>query len=193
MAENQVGISQRQLAKEFSVSRCCITRNMKKMGLKYYKRQRAPKYNQQQLEKIPGRCRKLRRKFINNKTILILDDEKYFTMSGDNMPANAGFYSSNKINTPNDVKFKQKRKYEPKVLVWLALSCQGVSQPYIGTTKGVAINSDVYVQKCLPKLLAFIKEHHQHDDYIFWPDLASSHYANTTIDWLKERKINFVP
>ena len=63
MLEDQVEISQRQLAKEFSVSRCCIMRNMKKMGLKYYKRQRTPKYNQQQLEKIPGQCRK----FINKK------------------------------------------------------------------------------------------------------------------------------
>ena len=45
IVEDQVGISQRQLAKEFSVSRRCIMCNMKKMGLNYYKRQRAPKYN----------------------------------------------------------------------------------------------------------------------------------------------------
>ena len=90
-------------------------------------------------------------------------------MLGGNMPANAGFYSSNKTNTPNDVKFKQKQKFEYKVLVWLALS-RGVSQPYIGTTKRAAINSNVYGRKCLPKLLAFIKTHHQHDEYIFWPE-----------------------
>ena len=43
IVENQVRISQRQLAKEFSVSRCCTMHNMKKMGLNYYKRSRAPK------------------------------------------------------------------------------------------------------------------------------------------------------
>ena len=75
----------------------------------------------------------------------------------------------------------------------MALCSKGVSQPYIGTTQGVAINSDVYVRKCLLKLLAFIKAHHQHGEYVFRPDFASSHYANTTIDWFKERKINFVP
>ena len=32
-------------------------------------------------------------------------------MSGDNMPANAGFYSSNKTNMSNDVKFKQKQEF----------------------------------------------------------------------------------
>ena len=84
-------------------------------------------------------------------------------MSGDNMLANAGFYSLNKINMPNGVKFKQKQQFESKVLVWSTLSSKGVSQPYIGTTKGAAINSDVYVQKCLPKLLTFIKTHHQHE------------------------------
>ena len=56
MVEDQVGIVQRQLTKEFSVSRCCIMRNMKKMGLNYYKRHRAPKCNQQQFGKISGQC-----------------------------------------------------------------------------------------------------------------------------------------
>lgn len=76
------------------------------------------------------------------------------------MLANAGFYSSNKLHTPNHVKFKQKEKFELKVLVWLAFSNQGVSQPYIRTTKGVAVDSDVYVRQCLRKLLSFIKTNH---------------------------------
>ena len=104
IVEDQVGISQRQLPKRFSISRCCIMLNMKKMRLNYYKRQQAPKYNQQQLEKNPGQCRK----FINKKTIIIIDNGKCFAMSGDNKPANAGFYFSNTTNTPNNVKFKQK-------------------------------------------------------------------------------------
>ena len=33
---------------------------------------------------------------------------------------------------------KQKQKFASKVLVWLALSSEGISQPYIGTTKGAA-------------------------------------------------------
>ena len=45
--ENTVGVSQRKLASKFNVSRSCIRRNLKKLGLKDYKRQRAPKYNQQ--------------------------------------------------------------------------------------------------------------------------------------------------
>ena len=87
---------------------------------------------------------------------------------------------------------KNKNLTLSKVLVWLALFSEGVSQSYIGTTKGGAINRDVYCRKCLLKLLAFVKTQHQHDEYIFWPEPACSYYANTTIDWLKERKINFV-
>ncbi|CAF2052575.1 unnamed protein product [Rotaria magnacalcarata] len=168
-------------------------RNIKKLGLKYYKRQKAPKYNQKQLDQMAWRCRKLRRNFIDSKKFIVMDDEKYFTLSGDNMPGNAGFYSSNTANTPWNVKFKSKQKFEPKVLVWLALSSKGISVPYIGTTHGPAIDSNLYVQKCLPKLLAFIRRYHADNNYIFWPDLASSHYAKTTITWLNQQNIHFVP
>ncbi|CAF4652187.1 unnamed protein product, partial [Rotaria sp. Silwood2] len=173
-AENRVGTSQRKLAKKFE-------------------RQRAPKYTQKQLEQIPAKCRKLRREFTDQETFIIVDDEKYFTFSGEETPGNAGFYSSNKENTPDDVKFKSKQKFEPKILVWLALSSKGISTPFIGTTKGPAVDTDVYIGKCLPKLLKFIEKHHLDDKYIFWPDLASSHYANTTSAWLNEQKVPFVP
>jgi hypothetical protein len=34
---------------------------------------------------------------------------------------------------------------------------------------------------------------HLDDKYIFWPDLASSYYANKTIQWLNKRKVPFAP
>ena len=33
--------------------------------------------------------------------------------------------------------------------------------------------------------------HHQDLDYMFWPDLASSHYSGATVDWM-EKNINYV-
>ncbi|CAF3167290.1 unnamed protein product [Rotaria socialis] len=154
---------------------------------------RAPKYTPQQLEKIPGKCRKLRRKITDPKTFLIMDDEKYFSFSGDNMPSNAGFWSGDKEHVSPEVNFKSKQKFAPKILVWLGISSKGISAPYIGTTKGPAVNGDIYIKKCLPKLLTFIYEHHQDDKYVFWPDLASSHYAKKTIEWLNEQNVPFVP
>ena len=73
--------------------------------------------SQKQLEQIPGKCRKLRREFTDQETFIIVDDEKYVTFSGEETPGNADFYSSNKENTPDDVKFKYKQKFEPKTLV----------------------------------------------------------------------------
>ena len=104
-----------------------------------------------------------------------------------------GFYSANKANSPIDVKFRSKKKFEWKVLIWLTLSDKGISQPFISTSKGFAINSDVYVPKYLPKLFAFIRKYHDQDNYVFWPDLASSHYSKVSIEWLQQHNIPFVP
>ena len=164
---NTVGLSQRKLASKFNVSRSCIRRNLKKLGLKYYKGQRAPKYNQQQPEHMSNKCRKLQRSLAKQGKFIVIDDEKYFTFSDDNMPGNARFYSCNKQTSPPDVRFKCKGKFAPKVLVWLGLSSKDVSAPYIEKTKGPAINADVYRQKCLQRLLKFINKHNLQDEYIF--------------------------
>ncbi|CAF3331247.1 unnamed protein product [Rotaria socialis] len=124
---------------------------------------------------------------------MIIDNEKYFTFSGVEMPSIAGFYSSGKENTPSDVKYKSKRQFKSKILVSLALSSTGTSTPYIERTKGPAVDADVYICKFLTKLIKFINKYHINDKYIFWPDLAGSHYANKTTDWLNERKVSFVP
>ena len=42
-------------------------------------------------------------------------------------------------------------------------------------------------------LIPFIKKYHSTDLHVFWPDLASSHYANSVQDYLKSEKIEFLP
>ena len=186
--ESQAGVSQRKMAAKFKVSSSCIRHNLNKMGLKYYKRRRAPKYTSKQLEEMPGTCRKL----TDSETFIIMDDEKHFSFSGDNMPSNVGFGSCERERTSSKVKFKSKRKFARKILVWLAVFSKDISALHMETTKGSAINDDVYVKKCLPKLLRFINKHHQGDKYLFWPDLASSHYAKKAMEWLDEHNIPFV-
>jgi hypothetical protein len=41
------------------------------------------------------------------------------------------------------------------------------------------------------RVLPFIRQSHQYDNYLFWPDLSTSHYAKDCVDWMKEN-INFV-
>jgi hypothetical protein len=105
------------------------------------------------------------------------------------MPGNSRFYSFDKEHTQPDVKFKCKQNFTSKISVCLAVSNKGISTPYIGTT----IDGYLYIEKFLPKLLTFITEHHQDDKYIFWADLTISHYVKTTIEWLNQQKIPFVP
>ena len=70
---------------------------------------------------------------------------------------------------------------------------KGLSKPYF-RPNGMAINQEVYLNEWIIKrLVPFIQEHHSDGKYVFWPDLASSHYAKTVINWLEEHKIPIVP
>ena len=121
-----------------------------------------------------------------------MDDEKYFTLSNTNIPGNDIYYSSNKSEAPVEIKYKRKKKFEDKVLIWAAISSEGISDPYISKSDN-AINVNTYINECLKKrLLPFVREMHEDDNYVFWPDLASAHYAKKTQDWLKSENIEFV-
>lgn len=122
-----------------------------------------------------------------------MDDEKYFSFSWNNGNINSGFYSDDLKKTPDKVRYSAKAKFEPKVLVWAAISAKGISQLYIQDSKAMAVNADVYINKCLVKLEKFIKDRHSEDDILFWPDLASCHYAKKTLEWLNTKNIPFVP
>lgn len=192
-AKNKIGESTRKLARKFGISKSGVHKILKKNNVIYRKRKRAPKYTTKQLEKIPKCCRALRREHFADEKFIILDDESYFTFSHHELSGNDGFYTDNIEATPNEVKYASQSKFEPKVLVWVAISSKGISAPLIRTNKAKAINADVYISQCLPKLKQFIGKYHTGDEIMFWPDLASCHYAKKTLNWLTEQNIPFVP
>lgn len=190
--ENRFGVSQRRLARRFKVSQSTISRTLKtRMSVRVYKRRSAPKYaSTDQQHRAKMNCLKLYKR-ISPICNLILDDEKYFSLSG-NVPGNNRFYSSNPSSTPANVKFRQRQKYEPHVLVWLAISSKGVSSPYLHRSK-IAIRQDTYLNACIRRrLLPFIARYHRGDEILFWPDLASSHYAQSVLDCLVKNKVPYV-
>ena len=67
---------------------------------------------------------------IYRKSDFIIDGESYFTLSNSVLAGNDSYYSNDRIQTPDDVKHFDKAKYEPKVLVWIAISPKGLSKPY---------------------------------------------------------------
>ncbi|CAM4810832.1 unnamed protein product [Rotaria magnacalcarata] len=111
------------------------------MGIQYYKKQRAPKYTDKQLEEIPTRAQRLYHMLSNNDFEFIMDDEKYFLSQDQSVPTNRGSYTSDKRSTAPQIKFKRIQKFEPKVLVWIAVSEKGISKPFFQNTSKLLVKS----------------------------------------------------
>lgn len=147
--------------------------------------------DQQQEKRARQNCGKLYRQLLNDFD-LILDDEKYFKLAGDNVVGNRFFYSTDPDNAPVDVKFLRKKKFEEKVMIWMAISAKGVSSVYVHQSKQ-AIRQETYIRQCIEqRLIPFIKKFHSDGNYLFWPDLANAHYGNDTQAFLRQNDINYV-
>ena len=104
LVNKRTGISLRWLAPRFKVSYQTVSNHLKAMGISYYKKQRAQKYINQQLEEVWTRARRLYRMLSSNDFELIMDDEKYFLLQNQSAPTNRGFYTSDKRTTAPQVK-----------------------------------------------------------------------------------------
>lgn len=190
--DHKTGVSQRMLAKRFNVSKSYMNEIIKtKTNIRYYKKFKVPKRTEKQKAEIRPKCSFLT-SFFRNKAIIV-DDESYFKLSNCQLSGNSGFYSSNKDKTPDDVKLKRVAKFESKLLVWIALTPDGLTKPFIAKS-GQSICSSTYISNCLDKILVpYINEHFNDGEYVFWPDMASCHYSNETQEFMKSKNINFVP
>jgi hypothetical protein len=192
--DGKKGISQRKQALKYKISQPYVSKILGWAGVKYYKRGNKPKTSPEQDIKIKKRLNLLSKtKFRpSNGLKIVMDDESYFSLSGENMPGNDGYYSSNKSTTDIEVKYRTKAKFPAKILVWVAISENGRSNAYFAP-KNCAIDSKTYSKECIIKrLIPFLRTHHEDGQYLFWPDLAPAHYSKNTIAVLKENNINFV-
>lgn len=123
---------------------------------------------------------------------IIEDDESYFTIDGSDYNKNDFYYSHPSISVPEDVKTKPIPKFADKVMVWIAMCPKGLSQVVITKSRN-AVNSETYIKDCLPKVKKLIEKHYQDGNYIFWPDLASSHYSKLSLQSMNDLSIKVVP
>ena len=124
----------------------------------------------------------------------VIDDEKYFGLTGFQMSGNRHFYSSDKGLTPSNVATYSKKKFEPKVMLWLTISPKGISRPVLTSGCSMAVKSSMYITRCLnPCLVPFLHKKYPNGGYVFWPDKASSRYSLKTTTVLNNKGINFVP
>ena len=192
LVNKRTGISLRQLAPRFKVTYQTVSHHLKAMGIRYYKKQRAPKYTDKQLEGVPTRARRLYRKLSNNDFQLIMDDKKCFLLQDRSAPTNRGFYTSDKRTTVPQVKFKRTQKFEPKILVWIAISEKGISKPFFSKQKQ-AVSQTTYLNRCIiVGLIPSIKSHHNKKKVLFWSDLPSSHYGHYVLQYLNQNDVQFV-
>jgi transposase len=78
LVNHKTRVSLRQLASKFQVSYETIRTNLEEMNIKYYKKQRSPKYTDKQLQEVPIRARRLYQFLSKNDFQLIMNDEKFF-------------------------------------------------------------------------------------------------------------------
>lgn len=81
-------------------------------------------------------------------------------------------------------------KFAKKFLIWQAIcSCGKRSDIFVTNS---SINQEVYKKECLQKrLLPLLRQHTVQP--LFWPDLATCHYANNVLAWHTEHGVHFVP
>jgi transposase len=186
------GCSQRKEAKKWNTTQQYVSFLLKKhTNIKCRKKIKRPLMSEKQKAESRPKCRKLSEKFADLE--FVIDDESYLTKANTSLAGNDRFYSDNVNETPDNVKYKYKEKYEEKVLVYVAISPRGISKP-VFFKSGLAINANVYRDECLKKsLVPFLRKHHRDNRFVFWPDLASAHYAKTVQVYLQGEKVTFVP
>lgn len=184
-------ISTRDIAKKVDTSQSMVQRVKKRNNLKTYKKQKSPKRSEIQLRKSIFRARKFFKELLKDSlNCIVMDDETYVKMDFCSLPG-PQFYTVEPGAVISDAeKTISMEKFGPKVLVWQAICQCGLrSQPYF--TKGT-IDTANYIEECLKKrLIPFLKKHE--GSTLFWPDLATAHYAKRTIEWYIVKNVNFVP
>lgn len=196
MFDGETDVSVNHAARKFKVSWKVVNKWLKEMGIQRKARKKIPFSDEKQKQKQKTIFNKIARdEFRADKDLIdvVMDDETYLDFNGHDFSGNRYYFTSGLLPVDDEKKYRPKTKFPQKLLVWVAISRKGHSQVYFRSQKQGAINAIVYKDECIKKrLIPFIKRNYPNDDYIFWPDLASSHYANSVTELLREQNIKFL-
>ncbi|CAF4550535.1 unnamed protein product [Rotaria socialis] len=175
---NNSGISHRILSRRYNVDHRTIGRNLKqRTHIRPRQRIKAPKYVKDQ-EKRAQKYSGFLYRHISNNCFIVMDGEKYFSLSGVDIPGNSLYYTSDRSSTPANINSIGQRMF---------------TVIYIYKTNN-AVTGDVYLKQCIQRrLIPFIKTNHLKTKFIFWPDLAKAHYTPQVLRVLEANSIPFVP
>ena len=133
MVHGKTGLSQRKIGKTFRVSQQGVSSVVKRVGLHYLKRSVIPKVIKAQVMKQKSRLSKLRRGIFkpSSPVVIVMDDKCYFSLSGESMVTNLGYYTDGSNPVARNVQCRGKQKFPPRVLLWCAISSRGISKPFL--------------------------------------------------------------
>lgn len=180
----------RDMAVKFGVSASTVQKYRTDAGLKTFVAQKVPKRSEKQESVAITRARKLYQHCLPYFDCILMDDETYCKVDFKQLPGKKFYTATKKGNVKEKFKEVKSEKFAAKYMVWQAIcSCGLKTDTFV--TNG-SINATVYIKECLQKrILPFIGRHR--GSVLFWPDLATSHYAGQTIKWFEENGVQFVP
>ena len=182
-----------ELGKKFKCDPKTVKKTLNNMKVVKKSRKAKPATSLTQVKTQKSRLKKLVANtfHVKNDAICLMDDETYFTMDGNEWQGNHYFdYPS--IEISSKIKHIEHSKFPKKVMLWLCISERGMSEPQFFEA-GLAVNAERYKKYCLQKVAKFIESHHKNIKTVFWPDLASCHYAKASLAEMDRLKIAFVP
>lgn len=187
-------ISIRCLADKLKIAKSTVS-DLKRLKLGYRTKTAvtAPKYQGTQAARAKTGCRKIYRNLLlkNKGSVIVMDNETYVPLDPEQIPGAKFYHEHPDKPIAEKYKVKSKEKFPKKFLVWQCIDENGhVSKPFISMG---TINAQTYKVQCLQKrLLPFLRKHNIKEKALFWPDLATSHYAGAVVDFLRKHKIRYV-
>lgn len=162
-----------------------------KNGIKSLKKKKVPKKSIKQEERAKLRAGRLYRFLVKQKERCIMMDDETYAFLDTQLALHTQFYMAGPgEQVPIEERVIPTGKFEKKALIWQAI-CSCGKKTTILYTLGT-VTSAVYVMECIKKrLLALARAHDEPP--LFWPDLASVHYAKDTLKILEELNIEIVP
>jgi hypothetical protein len=162
---------------------------VKDLGMHAFAKQKAPKYTNGQDERAKVGCGRILNK--SRGKVIIMDDETYVPKDPQQVGGKQYYHAVNKLDVEPSDRFVFKEKFPGRYLVWQAVDGLGnVSKAYVSDR---TMNWETYKNECLIKrLVPFIRRYHPEKRILFWPDMATCHYATEVTNWLAEKRILFV-
>lgn len=188
--EQNPRLSDSERAQRYDTSRFIVRRIRLRAGYKSYRVIKHPNRSDKQSLVAKQRARLLYDQVLTKHGgCVIMDDETYVKLDFKQIPANNYYVAKFRGRVMKRFKYILQDKFAKKLLIWQAIcSCGQKSKVFVSPS---TLTADLYIKECLEKrLLPMIRKHNC--SIIFWPDLASCHYAKKTLEWFRTHEVAIV-